>query len=800
MKVVIVESPSKAKTISKYLGKDYKILASYGHIRKLISKSGSIKPENNFEMLWEETTQAKKYMKNIVENLKNADELYLATDPDREGEAISWHLVDYLKKKKVIKASLPIKRVVFNSITKDNIIEAFKNSRNIDDNLVNAYKARLALDYLVGYSISPILWRKLPGSRSAGRVQSVALRLICERENEIEDFIPIEYWTLGINLNNSTKNPSDINSKLIFIDGREIDKLSIKTEEDAENLKAAIINRDFIVSNIENKKVKRNPYAPFTTSTLQQDAFNKLGFSAKRTMQIAQKLYEGVNIGSETVGLITYMRTDATQIDASFINIIRNYIQKEIGNNYLYSSIRKYQTKNKNAQEAHEAIRPTDVYRTPSSLSKYLSDEMLKLYTLIWKRAVASQMESAVYDTCTVTLNHEERIILKSSGSILEFDGFYKIYNKETNKEEDNLLPNLNINDTFLANDIETKQHFTEPAPRYTEATLVKKLEEMGIGRPSTYAGIISVLQDREYTRVENKKFIPETRGRILNIFLTHYFERILEYNFTADMEESLDLISSGTLTWLEVLQKFWNDFDKHVKDAKNISHLEVIDIINKVAADHFIGEDKSCPHCHDGTLQIKTSKYGAFIGCSNYPECTYTKQLEVFHNDEEQNMESDILLGQNNGMNIHLKKGPYGFYVEQSSNPPKRIKVPDNLKPDDVTLEKALYLLELPKDLGEGLILSVGKFGPYIKKGKEFFSYKYDIFEATLETAKEAVETALKRKHGIPIGKYNGEEIAVNFGRFGAYIKYQGKNHKIPKGFDPEKLELKDIEKILNK
>jgi DNA topoisomerase-1 len=806
MKLVIVESPSKAKTINKYLGKDYKVIASYGHVRQLPSKKGSVDTENNFEMNWIETPQAKKHLKEITSSMKVADELYLATDPDREGEAISWHIAQYLKEKKLIKDK-PVQRVVFNSITKDSIIEAFKNPREVNNDLVASYLTRVSLDYLVGFGISPILWRKLPGSRSAGRVQSVALRVICERENEIENFKSQEYWSITSLLVDDKKN--ELNTKLHALNGKAVDKLDIKTEAEALEIKSKIEASQFSLFGIENKKLTRNPFAPFITSTLQQDAFNKLGFSAKKTMQVAQKLYEGIKIGSETAGLITYMRTDSIQIDPAFLNIIRNYIGSEFGNKYLSKSPRMYKTKAKNAQEAHEAIRPTDVSRNPAKVKAYLDDDQFKLYELIWKRTVASQMESASYDLCVFDIvSNDKSINLKASGSILSFDGFYKVYKVEISEDDnENILPNIQVGTELNPTEVITKQHFTEPPARFSEATLVKKLEEMGIGRPSTYASIISVLQERAYTKIDKKRFIPEPRGRILNIFLTSFFSEYVEYSFTADLEESLDKISDSQAQWKEVLSNFWISFNEKLKAMEKITIPEVIDVINKNALHHFIGDNTKCPKCENGELQIKNSKFGAFLGCTIYPDCNYTHQLETLDEGESLSVENEgsKVLGINSDKEeILLKKGPYGYYVEKlEAKKAKRMSLPATIKPEDITLEEANFLLSLPLKLSKEISISIGKFGPYIKQDKEFFSLKEDMFSITLERAKEIIESTLARKNGILLGQYpkTKEDITLKYGRYGAYIVYKKANIKIPKEYKSKdaELNLEQAIKIIN-
>ncbi len=800
MKLVIVESPSKAKTINKYLGKDYKVVASYGHIRQLVSKSGSVQPENDFAMVWEETIQAKKNLKEIVTLVKSCDELYLATDPDREGEAISWHLIACLTDKKALKKGLTIRRVVFNSITKDNILEAFNNARDIDDNLVSAYMTRTALDYLVGFSISPILWRKMPGSRSAGRVQSVALKVICERENEIDDFKSEEYWSFLVDLLDNKKQ--SVKAKLIQIDSQQIEKQPVNNETDALAIKDRISKGEFILTNIENKKLTRNPFAPFTTSTLQQDAFNKLGFSAKKTMQVAQKLYEGINIDKETVGLITYMRTDATQIDPAFLNNMRSYIVSQFSDKYLSTSLRVYKTKAKNAQEAHEAIRPTAIERQPDDLKSFLEDDAFKLYSLIWKRTIASQMSSALYDVCSYDINaSNDKINLKATGSILSFDGFYKVYKVDLD-EKDKTLPKIELNANLKVENVENKQHFTEAPARYSEATLVKKLEEMGIGRPSTYASIMSVLQERKYVNIDKKRFIPEARGRILSVFLDKFFAKYVEYDFTANLEKQLDEVSSGDANWKKVLGDFWVSFDANIKTVEKITIPEIMETINKAILHHFVQENVKCPKCIEGDVQIKNSKFGAFIGCSNYPECTYTNQLEII--DEQvsmQNNDNQALGLDSSGKEIFVKKGPYGYYVEKTDEQTKRVAIPATIDATKLTLEQAIFFINLPLQLDSDMSFAIGKFGPYIRISKEFYSYKEDIFTITAEKAKQVVQEQKQKKEGKVLGLHDVTKlnIMLKYGRYGVYLYYDGKNIKIPKEYKNKDLSLADAIKIIN-
>lgn len=805
MKLVIVESPSKAKTIGKYLGKDYYVVASYGHIRQLPSKQGSVDPNNNFKMIWEETTQAKKHLKEIKAKTKNIQEIYLATDPDREGEAISWHLVNYLTEKKLINKTTPVKRVVFNSITKDSIQLAFTKTRDVDVSLVSAYLTRLSLDYLVGFNISPILWRKLPGSKSAGRVQSVALRLVAERENAIEEFNSEEYWSINALLKDEKKQ--DLSTKLTVFNNKKLEKLDIKTEEEAENIKKTLLaDKSYYLKDIIKKSLTKNPPAPFTTSSLQQDAFNKLGFSAKKTMTLAQKLYEGINLGGEITGLITYMRTDATDISPQVVTEIRSYINNEIGSKYLTKSPRVFKTKSKNAQEAHEAIRPSNIKLKPSNVANKLSNDEFNLYELIWNRTVASQMESAKYQNTTYEVhNSDSYIVLKANGSILEFDGFYKVLNNRKNsntskKDGDlNLLPVIELNSQLRCAEVTPNQHFTEPPPRYTEATLVKSLEELGIGRPSTYASIISVLINREYARIESRKFYLEERGRILNIFLTRFFTKYVDYNFTANLEEQLDAISNGTLKSEEVLQKFWQDFNSKVEETKQLSPQLILDTLNDAMASKFIGDDLTCPKCKSATLSIKNSKFGAFVGCNNYPDCQYNRKLhkvssaEGDNNNQEDQGNTKILLDdKENHLHILIKEGPYGWYVEKFSDngKTKKVAIMPPLTKDSITLDIAQTLLELPKKLDANISIGLGRFGPYLKKGSSFYSLKGDLINLikslTVEEASKIIQEQERKKQGIPLGinPTNKKPITVKYGRFGAYLDYNNSNIKIPKEY----------------
>lgn len=814
MKLVIVESPAKAKTINKYLGSDYKVLASFGHIRDLPSKDGSVDPDHDFAMTWELSSGGKKHLSDIIKAVKDCDTIILASDPDREGEAIAWHILEELTAHKAIKGK-KIERVVFHEITKHAVTEAIKNPRTIDDNLVSAYMARRALDYLVGFTLSPVLWRKLPGSKSAGRVQSVALRLICDRETEIEKFKPEEYWTIDVDL--LTSKQALITSHLMQLDGKKLEKFDLKNQAAAEDAKAKIEAQEFSVSNVERKKANRYPAPPFTTSTLQQEAARKLRFSAKKTMQIAQKLYEA--------GLITYMRTDAVNLSVEAVAACREAIVKYFGPDYLPKVAKEYKTKSKNAQEAHEAIRPSDVMNTPKKLETKLDADGHKLYELIWKRTIACQMNPAVLDKVSIDfISGDKQILLRANGQVIAFDGFLKLYQEsrdDDNEDEDNrILPNVENGENVTKGEIRTDQHFTTPPPRFTEASLVKKLEELGIGRPSTYATIISVLQERKYVRVEKLRFIPEDRGRIVTVFLENFFRKYVEYDFTAQLEEFLDDISAGEMQWKKLLTGFWNKFIKNIDAVKPLQITEVINRIDEALSYHLFppredgSNPRSCPVCGKGRLSVKFGKFGAFIGCSNYPECKYTKPLTDFK-EEEQNdtprppAPEDKILGEMNGLNIYLKKGPYGFYVQlgedatATTEKPKRSSLPRGITPEDITLEQAQRLLSMPFDLGEGIMVSTGKFGPYIKQGNKSKSLtgNDNIFNITLERAKQILSGVAERPAGVVLGQHPKlkADITLNNGRYGPYLKCGKNNYAIPKDQQGSPLTLEDALKIID-
>ena len=729
MNLVIVESPAKAKTINKYLGKDYLVLASYGHIRDLPSKNGSVDPENKFQMEWEIDSFSKKYLKEITNAAEDSDKIILATDPDREGEAIAWHVKEVLDKKKLLKDK-HLERVVFNEITKKAILDAIKNPREIHLPLVEAYLARRALDYLVGFNISPILWTKLPGSKSAGRVQSVALKLITEREKEIELFKPEEYWTLTSDFTN--KDNKNIFSKLSLFNGEKIEKFSFKNKEEIQKAVDVINKTKFKIADVNTKVFRRNPLAPFTTSTLQQTASGRFGFGASRTMQIAQRLYQGVDIEGETTGLITYMRTDGTNISKEAIDDFRKFITDDYGVKYLPEAPNSYTGKKaKNAQEAHEAIRPTNISRKPSDIKKYVNADQFKLYELIWSRALSSQMTPAEFDRNTIIISsNDNKINFRASGSVVKFDGFLKVYQvQETDEDAKNILPEVKVGEEISILKLNDEQHFTDPPPRYSEASLVKKMEELGIGRPSTYASIISVLSTRNYVELINKRFNPTDRGKLISAFLEKLFSKYVDYNFTADLENQLDEITSGKIEWVQVLDNFWKDFYENVGKVKEKRTREVLDLLNEsLGALIFERDDKDaidrkCKLCSNGELSLKNSfRGGAFIGCSNYPECKFTRPLSKAKAAAQYNLAEPKLLGQNEkGKDIYLKNGRFGPYLQYEKEKEeletkkkkgrkkknenehlKNVSIPKGIDVDSVDLDKAKYLCSLPKVLGQ--------------------------------------------------------------------------------------------------
>ena len=845
MNLVIVESPAKAKTINKYLGSNYTVLASYGHIRDLPSKNGSVDPENKFKMIWEVDSFSKKYLKEITDAAKESDKIILATDPDREGEAIAWHVKEYLNEKKLLKDK-EIERVVFNEITKKAVIHGIENPRQIEPNLVDAYMARRALDYLVGFNISPILWTKLPGSKSAGRVQSVALKLVTEREHEIESFKPDEFWTLSVEFTDN-KNQK-ITSSISQLNGNKIEKFSFKNKDEINKAISSIKDKNFNITDISSKVINRNPSGPFTTSTLQQTASSRLGFGASRTMQIAQKLYQGIDIEGETIGLITYMRTDGTNLSADAVSTFRDYIQKEIGKEYLPKNVLNYSGKKaKNAQEAHEAIRPTDIIRTPQSVKKYLSTDQNKLYDLIWSRALSSQMESAKFDRNTITITSDnDDTICKASGSVLKFDGFLKVYNTPNKDDDEGILPEMSkgpINIEALLDE----QHFTQPPPRYSEAGLVKKLEELGIGRPSTYATIISTIANRGYAEILNKRFFPTDRGKLISAFLEKLFSKYVDYNFTAGLEDQLDEITTGKESWIKVLELFWKDFNNNVAEVKEKRTREVLDLLNDSLGDLVFDKDnegnvvRKCQLCNSGTLSLKNSfRGGAFIGCSNYPDCKFTRPLSKAKAAAQAQLTEPKFIGKHiNGNDIFLKNGRFGPYlqyekildeieVEKVTKKKKKSKklksdvnellknvsIPKGLELESIDLEKAQFLCALPKSLGinpenqKEITLNTGRFGPYLKcenKSARIENIE-EIFSIGLNRAITLIAEAKPGRMSSSIIKDLGEHpedkkpVRVMKGQYGPYIKYKSLNATIPEEKDPTELTMEEALILIEK
>ena len=839
--VVIVESPAKAKTIEKYLGPDFRVLASYGHVRDLPAKDGSVRPEEDFAMDYEVDAKSAKRIKEIADAVKGARTLYLATDPDREGEAISWHVLKALENRRVLK-DLPVRRVAFSEITKNAVLNAIAHPRDLDMNLVNAQQARRALDYLVGFTLSPVLWRKLPGARSAGRVQSVALRLICEREMEIEAFTAQEYWTVDGRF--ATPEGERLTARLVQLDGAKLDKFDIATEAAAQAALAKLRGQTYSLSDVTKKPARRNPAAPFTTSTLQQEASRKLGFSADRTMRLAQRLYEGIDLGGETVGLITYMRTDGVSMANEALAQARHVIGRDFGQRYLPDSPRIYKTKQKNAQEAHEAIRPTDFGRHPDKMGRYLDADQHRLYTLIWRRAMASQMAAAELERTTANIEDAARAhVFRATGSIVTFPGFLKLYEEgrddSAEDSDDARLPPLEAGWPMKEEDISADQHFTEPPPRFSEASLVKRLEELGIGRPSTYAAILQVLRERNYVRMDRNRFLPEDKGRIVVAFLTSFFERYFAYDFTAALEEKLDDVSGDRVDWKSVLREFWRDFSLHEAappEAKAAGELqsvqgavghidnllgkrgEIIETIDRVLGPHFFPErgdgrnPRACPACADGRLGIKVGKMGAFIGCTNYPDCRYTRPLSVAGDEGEAVADGPKLLGEDpvTGLPVTLRRGPFGMYVQlgeaENGEKPKRASLPKGRDPESLTLEQALALLSLPRDVclyeGEMIQAGVGRFGPYVKHGKTFASLAKDDDVLTIGDNRAITLIEEKRKRGAAraggeplkvLGEHpdGGGEIAVMSGRYGPYVKHGKINATLPKDSAPETLTM---------
>ncbi len=821
MNLVIVESPAKAKTINKYLGSDYKVLASYGHVRDLPSKDGSVLPDDDFAMHWEVDAKASKRLSEIAEAAKAADRVILATDPDREGEAISWHVLEILNKKKALKDT-DVQRVTFNAITKSAVLEAMANPRQLDMELVDAYLARRALDYLVGFNLSPVLWRKLPGARSAGRVQSVALRIVVDREMEIEKFKAQEYWSIEADL---IADSPPFTARLVKHEGKRVQRLDIVSEAMAMAAREAVHSGDFTIKSVEKKPAKRSPAPPFTTSTLQHEAARKLGFTAQRTMQAAQKLYEGVD---DTGGLITYMRTDGVYVTPEGIAQAREAIGQRFGPAYVPAEPRYYKTKAKNAQEAHEAIRPTNILRSPDTLR--LDSDLQRLYELIWKRMIASQMESARLDRTTVEIETPDgQTGLRATGQVVVFDGFIAAYEEgrdekqkgaEDEDDEGGRLPALKEGAKAKVEAIRTDQHFTEPPPRFSEATLVKKLEELGIGRPSTYASILTTLRDREYVRMDKNRFFPEDKGRLVTAFLEQFFAKWVEYDFTAALETQLDEVSAGDLDWKTLLRRFWQDFHAATQAAGELRTTAILDHLNEALGPHIFpdkgdGSDpRECPVCHEGQLSLKTSRFGAFIGCSRYPECKYTRPVASPDAADGGAESGDRELGVDpaTGQPVHLKIGRFGPYVETTppdAEKPKRSSLPKGWTPTSMDLEKALRLLSLPRDVGphpeDGKMItaSLGRYGPFVAHAGTYANVAdiEEVFDVGLNRAvallaEKRAGRAGRASAAAPLKELGahpetGEAVQVMAGRYGPYVKSGKINATLPKGTAPEDMTL---------
>lgn len=822
MPVVVVESPAKAKTINAYLGNDYTVLASYGHVRDLPPKDGSVDTEQDFDMLWEVASDSKKHVKAIADALKDDNALILATDPDREGEAISWHLQEALTKRKSIKKDTPVSRVVFNAITKSAVTEAMKNPRQVDMPLVEAYLARRALDYLVGFNLSPVLWRKLPGAKSAGRVQSVTLRLIVEREMEIEAFRNREYWSVKALL--ATPRGQEFEARLTVLAGKKLDKFDIENQTQAEMAVQAISSRDLTVQSVEAKPANRNPSAPFMTSTLQQEASRKFGMGARQAMSTAQRLYEA--------GYITYMRTDGIDMAPEAVQAARAAIETLYGKEYVPGSPRIYKNKAKNAQEAHECIRPTEMLTKAEDLKTSDADQR-KLYDLIWKRTLACQMEGARLERTTVDVGSaDSQITLRATGQVVLFDGFLRVYEEgrdDVVDEDDKRLPQVDQGDALDKREVNPEQHFTQPPPRYTEATLVKKMEELGIGRPSTYASIVTTIQDREYVRKDKNRLIPEDKGRLVTAFLENYFRKYVGYGFTADLEGQLDDVSAGDADYKEVLRRFWRDFSAAVAETADLRITEVLEKINEVLEPHLFppneeGTDpRLCPNCGAGRLSMRTARSGgAFIGCSNYPECRYTRAFGPPGEEDDSGIPPEgKLLGEDAEDKIYAFKGRFGPYVQrgevtEDNKKPPRQSIPKDWPPEDVDLPQALKLLSLPREIGphpeDGVMVwsNIGRYGPYLKHAAS--TSERGGTNANLESIDEVFTVGMNRAVQLlaekvasrggrgaaaktlrEIGEHpdQGGLVSIMEGKYGPYVKWDKVNATLPKGSEPEDVTL---------
>ena len=827
--VVVVESPAKAKTINKYLGSQFTVVASLGHVRDLPPKDGSVRPEADFAMDWQADERGNRQIAAIAKALKGADTLYLATDPDREGEAISWHVRSMLEARRALKG-VTVRRITLNEITRSAVQYAVAHPRDLDQPLIEAYLARRALDYLVGFTLSPVLWRKLPGSRSAGRVQSVALRLVCEREAAIEAFRPREYWSVEATLLTEVNAP--FTTRLTHLNGAKLDQFDLPDEKAALAARAAVEAASLRVDAVERKRVRRHPQPPFTTSTLQQEASRKLGFGAQATMRLAQQLYEGVDIDGEAVGLITYMRTDGVQMAREAVDAIRSHVRNAYGAQYVPPSAREYQSRVLNAQEAHEAIRPTDVALTPHTVARHLSPDQRRLYELIWKRAVASQMQSAEFDQVSVdaadTTPRGPR--LRATGSTLVFDGFLKLYRESRDDadddEGDRLLPPMAEGEALHGEPgtewVRADQHFTEPPPRYSEASLVKKLEELGIGRPSTYASILEVLQERKYVRLERRRFVPEDRGRLVTAFLVSFFNRYVDTGFTAGLEQQLDDICEGRADWRDVMRAFWEEFSRAVEGTRELSIGDVIAALDRDLGPHFFparddGSDaRTCPACGTGRLGLKLGRHGSFIGCSTYPECQYTRPLIVEGNGDGTDVlkEGMRVLGTDpdSGEEITLRRGPYGLYVQQgeaapgTKEKPRRASLPRGQSGDTLTLPQALGLLSLPRALGphpenrQNVEAGLGRFGPYVKMGGVYASLERGDDVLRIDLARACALLAAKLASVRTLGAHpaNGEAVLLRKGRFGPYVQHGSMVATLPRDAEAESFTLQDAVALL--
>ena len=824
--VVVVESPAKAKTINKYLGGGYTVLASFGHVRDLPAKDGSVRPDQDFAMDWAADERGQRQVTAIAKALKGSRTLYLATDPDREGEAISWHVRAMLEDKHALRG-VTVHRITFNEVTKSAVQYAIAHPRELDQPLIEAYLARRALDYLVGFTLSPVLWRKLPGSRSAGRVQSVALRLICDRESEIEVFKPREYWTIEANL--TTPAGAPFVARLTHLDGRKLDQFDVNTADLAARAKQAVESGTHSVAAVERRRVKRHPPPPFTTSTLQQEASRKLGMGAQATMRAAQQLYEGIELDGETTGLITYMRTDGVQMAREAMQSIRAHVGRVYGAPYVPAAPREYQSRAKNAQEAHEAVRPTEITRTPDQVARFVGPEQARLYDLIWKRAVASQMQSAELDQVAVDIDSRGTppTRLRANGSIIAFDGYLKLYREDVDDapngsaDESRMLPPMVERDPLGHGRTDAEQHFTQPPPRFSEASLVKKMEELGIGRPSTYASILTVLRDREYVRMDAKRFIPEDRGRLVTAFLTSFFERYVDSGFTAGLEEQLDDISGGRADWRAVMHAFWDQFSKAVEQTRDLKISDVIDALDADLGEHFFpasadgGDPRLCPACRSGRLGLKLGRHGSFIGCANYPACQYTRRLAIDGGEDDTLKEGRRELGHHpdTGEAVTVRRGPYGLYVQQGDadpenkkHKPRRTSLPKGVEGDQMTLQQALGLLSLPRLVGihpdrqEPIEAGIGRFGPYIRMGSIYASLDKDddVLIVGLNRAMDVIAKKLDSVRSMGAHPKDGESVTIRKGRFGPYAQHGLRVASLPRDLAMDAITLDEAVALL--